>query len=178
MNGVYDAVDATDAADANATDAADANATDASDPDAIDAADANALECLNQHLIVSAVFTPEEVEPNESPELVQPPEDPLDQTEVAVNSEPAQLVIERFALGRPGAPMDGTHRSPSMYEDLQSTFGDSLWAPFRSERDWEVAYWAKMQGPSLSALTKLFAIPGVRATCCFLIILLTHHQSL
>ncbi|KAH9952382.1 hypothetical protein BC827DRAFT_1262644 [Russula dissimulans] len=49
----------------------------------------------------------------------------------------------------------------SMYEAHQSISGDSIWAPFYSESDWELARWAKMQGPSASAITKLLAIPGV-----------------
>jgi hypothetical protein len=109
---------------------------------------------------------------------VRPPEEQVDLVE-AVDSEPtAGLVIERFPLGKPGAPMDGTHQAPSMYETHRSMFGDSVWAPFRSECDWEVVSWAKMEGPSSSAVTKLFAIPGVRVTCQFLIISLTHGKRL
>ncbi|KAH9953931.1 hypothetical protein BC827DRAFT_1273072 [Russula dissimulans] len=129
--------------------------------DAIDTADADAFEFLNQGPIISTPFIPEGTEPVESLELVHPPEEQVDLME-AVDSEPtAGLVIERFPLGKPGAPMDGTHQAPSMYETHQSMFGDSVWAPFHSECDWEVVSWAKMEGPSSSAVTKLFGIPGV-----------------
>ncbi|KAF8271908.1 hypothetical protein EI94DRAFT_1567196, partial [Lactarius quietus] len=37
----------------------------------------------------------------------------------------------------------------------------SVWAPFQSQCDWELAYWAKTRGPTASAITDLLAIPGV-----------------
>ncbi|KAH9962900.1 hypothetical protein BC827DRAFT_1129682 [Russula dissimulans] len=37
-------------------------------------------------------------------------------------------------------------------------FGDSVWAPFRSECDWEVASWAKMEGPSSSAVVEALGL--------------------
>lgn len=36
------------------------------------------------------------------------------------------------------------------------------WAPFTSELDWKVAYWAKMRGPGSTAFSELLAINGVR----------------
>ncbi|KAJ3748479.1 hypothetical protein DFH05DRAFT_1588862 [Lentinula detonsa] len=35
------------------------------------------------------------------------------------------------------------------------------WAPFDSKIDWKIAYWAKLRGPSSTALTELLAIEGV-----------------
>jgi hypothetical protein len=39
---------------------------------------------------------------------------------------------------------------------------DSVWAPFKSEIDWRVAEWAKLQGPSSTAVSELLSINGVR----------------
>jgi hypothetical protein len=41
--------------------------------------------------------------------------------------------------------------------------GDSQYAPFASKMDWEIARWAKLQGPSSSAVTELLQIEGVRS---------------
>ena len=35
-------------------------------------------------------------------------------------------------------------------------------APFCSKVDWDIARWAKLHGPSSSAMTKLLEIDGVR----------------
>ncbi|KAF8264342.1 hypothetical protein EI94DRAFT_1772698 [Lactarius quietus] len=37
----------------------------------------------------------------------------------------------------------------------------SIWAPFCSQRDWEIVRWAKMCGPTSSALAELLAIPEI-----------------
>jgi len=160
-SGVYDATDTT--AMPNVMDPVEAS----------DIVDADVFESLNQTATVSAVSIPEDVKPAESQEDPQPPEDP-------VNSEPtSELVIKHFSLGRPGALIDGMDQGPSIYMAHRLMFGDLKWAPFRSECDWDVAWWAKMQGPSSSAITKLFAIPGVCAmTDPFLLISLTCNQRL
>jgi hypothetical protein len=45
------------------------------------------------------------------------------------------------------------------YED---SLGDErIWAPFTSKIDWEVACWAKLRGPSSTAVSELLAIEGV-----------------
>ena len=43
---------------------------------------------------------------------------------------------------------------------------DNFYAPFLSEIDWQVAKWAKLRGPSSTALTELFKIPQV---CLFVL---------
>jgi len=35
------------------------------------------------------------------------------------------------------------------------------WAPFMSQKDWEVARWAKVRGPGATAFSELLSIPGV-----------------
>ena len=73
------------------------------------------------------------------------------------NAETSQtMVINHFPLGNAGAPI------PSMaHESNEDMAAQSIWAPFISQCDWEVAHWAKMHGPTLSALTDLLAIGEV-----------------
>ncbi|KAF8264339.1 hypothetical protein EI94DRAFT_1805975 [Lactarius quietus] len=40
-------------------------------------------------------------------------------------------------------------------------FRVSIWSPFRSQCDWELTHWAKMRGPTSSAMEELLAIPEV-----------------
>ncbi|THU75511.1 hypothetical protein K435DRAFT_619026, partial [Dendrothele bispora CBS 962.96] len=37
----------------------------------------------------------------------------------------------------------------------------NIWAPFQSEIDWKIAKWAKLRGPSSTAVTELLSIDGV-----------------
>ena len=74
----------------------------------------------------------------------------------AANLQSSPLVIiDSYPHGSPGAPvsrhlhMDNTDREAS------------IWAPFASQCDWEVAHWAKMQGPISSATADLLAVSEV-----------------
>ncbi|KAF8263176.1 hypothetical protein EI94DRAFT_1878699 [Lactarius quietus] len=49
----------------------------------------------------------------------------------------------------------------SLYEATHNNLGNSLWAPFWSQCDWEFAHWAKMCGPTSTAVTELLAMPEV-----------------
>ncbi|KAH8978805.1 hypothetical protein EDB86DRAFT_3067224 [Lactarius hatsudake] len=46
-----------------------------------------------------------------------------------------------------------------MYQSSHETLRSSIWAPFRSKCDWEIACWAKTQGPTSSAVADILAIP-------------------
>ncbi|EIN13308.1 hypothetical protein PUNSTDRAFT_22447, partial [Punctularia strigosozonata HHB-11173 SS5] len=56
---------------------------------------------------------------------------------------------------------------PSGYSDYQQELShipdssENIWAPFRSQIDWEIAKWAKLRGPSSTAFSELLAIAGV-----------------
>ncbi|KAH9168125.1 hypothetical protein EDB89DRAFT_1889949 [Lactarius sanguifluus] len=80
------------------------------------------------------------------------------QTDSKISSN---VVVERFPNGHPGAPVTSTPEGASIYESTQQVLGESLWAPFQSQCDWEIARWAKMHGPTSSAVTGLLAIPGL-----------------
>ncbi|KAF8269646.1 hypothetical protein EI94DRAFT_1699342 [Lactarius quietus] len=69
------------------------------------------------------------------------------------------LFIVHFPHGSPGARLPGARDSTMLYQSSQEAFGTSPWAPFHSQCDWEINTWAKMRGPSSSAMEELFAIP-------------------
>ncbi len=136
--------------------------------DNTDSTDANAFEILSQHNVSSAANT-ETGYPNGDLSSAQPPENtgPLViQTETGNSEASPNVVVENFPHGHPGAPVAGTPQGASVYKSTQDILGESLWAPFQSQCDWEIARWAKMRGPTSSAVTELLAIPGV---CVYLL---------
>ncbi|KAH9019477.1 hypothetical protein EDB85DRAFT_1873073 [Lactarius pseudohatsudake] len=70
-----------------------------------------------------------------------------------------ELVVERFPNGSAGVPVPGVHQELSPYQTSLDIPGQSTWAPFRSQCDWEFARWAKMRAPTSSAVGDLLAIP-------------------
>jgi len=67
------------------------------------------------------------------------------------------VVIDCFPSGKAGTPIPSTAR-----ESNEDTAAQSVWAPFISQCDWQIANWAKMRGPTSSAVTDLLAIGEVR----------------
>ena len=128
------------------------------DPDdPTDTADANAFEAMNRDQTFSpASVTPE---PNGPQSPVLPPDD-TDESRMCNAEASSTIFIDHFPHGHPGASLSGAQ--VSAFESIQNALGDSIWAPFQSQCDWEVARWAKMRGPTSTALTELLAIPGVR----------------
>lgn len=158
------AVDCEDAA-ANCEDAA-ANDEDATDP--ADTLDANLLETLVQDFNCRAAVNPEQAL-SDQPQSVGPQPSgavppPCIHLEHGNPGGPSQSIIESFPHGSPGAPIPGVHQGSHAYQSSQEAFGPSIWAPFHSQCDWEIARWAKMRGATSSAVADLLAIPEVRAT--------------
>ena len=77
-------------------------------------------------------------------------------------SDTSSVVVDTFPFGNPGAPIPGMPQGPSSYEEFQATHGET-WAPFQSQRDWDVARWAKTHSTTSSAVAELLAIPDVCA---------------
>jgi hypothetical protein len=137
--------------------------------DTTDATDADLLEALSngqpptanleQDVPVEAqTFAPSaSIEPAPTP-----PRSPTQPEAESLRSAP-KIFVERFPLGNPGARLAGIPQGSSIYHSSQATFGASTWAPFHSQCDWEIAHWAKMHGPSSSAMEELLAIPEVSA---------------
>ena len=65
------------------------------------------------------------------------------------------VVIDVFPYGSPGATIAGP------CEDMDHVVPESIWYPFRSQCDWELALWAKTRGSTSSAVSDLLAIPEV-----------------
>jgi hypothetical protein len=70
--------------------------------------------------------------------------------------------VDPFPLATAGAPIPGSVRDASGF----ATYGcglrsDETYAPFGSKLDWDVARWAKLRGPSSSAVSELLEIDGV-----------------
>jgi len=107
-------------------------------------------------------------------DLDLPPEDlALPSTESEVNTtEDMPLVtttiIDRFPNGSTGAPISGACGGSSIEDTSSEGLQGSIWAPFSSQCDWEIACWAKMCGLSSSAFSELLAIPKVRTIPFFL----------
>jgi hypothetical protein len=65
-----------------------------------------------------------------------------------------------------GAPLIGVNKtSYETYQDalLKDDAVPNVWAPFASKIDWEIARWAKLRGPSSTALSELLRVEGVRS---------------
>jgi hypothetical protein len=134
----------------------DSISTERSNPDSDDLADADALYA-SMHDQLRDDETPI---PQHNQTEVSEDGDQADTVDSESMSTVEAVEVEHFPFGRPGAPIPGRAQSPSGY-DSQATSMGSLWAPFRSQLDWDVARWAKLRGPSSMAVSELLAIPGV-----------------
>ena len=130
--------------------------------DNADITDANAFEILSQHNPTSSAVYPEMDPPNGELSSAPPPEhtSPI-QSQMGNAETDSTLVVECFPHGQPGALVAGVPQGTTLYESTQDVLGESVWAPFWSQCDWEIACWAKTHGPTSSAVTGLLAIPGV-----------------
>ena len=74
-----------------------------------------------------------------------------------------KIYVEHFGR-QAGAIMDSEEAEEAGF----SAYSDNanIYAPFLSRIDWDVAKWAKLRGPSSTALTELFKIPQV---CLFVL---------
>ena len=132
-------------------------------PDTTDTMDANAFEIMTHaqtSRILNLDLTISNPEQILSVESDPPPENLHDPVEPSGPDVCTQVVIEHFPHGNPGAPINSVQGS-SIYEQSWEAFHKSVWALFQTKCNWDVAYWAKMDGPSSSALTWLLAIPNV-----------------
>ena len=128
--------------------------------DQADVTDTDTFEALTHGDYPSMVTPPDRA-------TVDDPTGALEQEYIQIDAEDSDsesmVVIDKFPFGSPGAPIPGVAQGSSAYQSHLATVPDSVWAPFRSQCDWEVACWAKMRGPTSSAVTELLAIPAVRA---------------
>ncbi|KAI0281891.1 hypothetical protein BC826DRAFT_1111107 [Russula brevipes] len=133
--------------------------------DHIAAIDADTFEILEQSAIEptnhSGAVIPEQgpaVDLSASP----PAPECQEQSITGAEMEPPLLTVDRFPFGRPGAVLiDDPPQDPCQASGSQGMSLGTIWAPFHSHCDWAIARWAKMRGPSSSAVTELLSIPGV-----------------
>ena len=86
---------------------------------------------------------------------------------VALSLQPQieeQYEVVKFPGKHAGAPIASfnTASQPNYNTYQRQLSSDDRYAPFVSQFDWEIARWAKLRGPSSSALTELLQIDGVR----------------
>ena len=138
--------------------------------DTVDAANADLFEEMANNLPSST--NPEPVEPAEAqiPAPITPPHaDPELPASGPAPTDPdanildtsCQVIVNHFPFGQPGAPITGAGCGASIYDSSCAVFRSSVWAPFCSQCDWEIAHWVKMRGPTSSAMEELLAISGV-----------------
>ena len=77
------------------------------------------------------------------------------------NPDPVQFVVKFPGAGEAleMLPLLGGHKRYANGLDAEES-GPMEWAPFSTHREWEMAWWAKLRGPSSTALTELLEIDG------------------
>ena len=137
--------------------------------DAADVTDADALEELQVYANeLPRVTIPDQGMINGLYTATIPDQDGIDdeqrssktnQVEADGLDSTSTVVVDRFPFGSLGTPIPDMPRGASVHELWRDK---SMWAPFWSQKDWEIAYWVKMHGSSSSAVDDFLAIPDVR----------------
>lgn len=135
-------------------------------PDPTDVADADAFEELTGNVdFPSGGAIDRAPVDNSLPDDLEDPQQQTNPIEAgAFETGTTAVVVDRFPSESAGAPIPGIPRGLSQYESHQAMHRGSVWAPFRTQCDWEVACWAKSCGATSSAVTNLLAIPEVNTT--------------
>jgi len=160
---LFDSANVTDPLEsANVADVVDS--ADVADPlDLADIVDADAFEDLTQGLVYSTAGLASPPVVSATPEE---PVDPDDGDIMAMSgtsemSDTMPTLIDTFPFGSAGAPVSNTPQGASGYGSSQLTSEETIWMPFWSQCNWEVAHWAKTCKATSSAVTRLLGIPGV-----------------
>jgi len=126
--------------------------------DPADVMDADAFEALTQRNHHPRMTIPNQRAVDTTAELSNIPiEEPIPFNVPDAETLP-MVVIDRFPLGNAGAQIPSI--ACGLNDDMAAA--QSVWAPFISQCDWQVAHWAKMRGSTLSVMTDLLAIGEVR----------------
>lgn len=83
---------------------------------------------------------------------------------------PNNARTSHFAVKFGGRAGEATGRSHEVgytkySHDLHTEDLPKEWAPFSTRTEWEIARWAKLRGPSSTALSELLKIDGVCRLC-------------
>ncbi|KAK1218958.1 hypothetical protein PQX77_018325 [Marasmius sp. AFHP31] len=82
-----------------------------------------------------------------------------------------ELFVKQYPNPLAGSPLPNqqpTSEHKKYLKKLRAMQGvdkANSWAPFRSEMEWRIAQWAKLRGPSSTALTELLSIPNISHIC-------------
>ena len=133
-----------------------ADLADVTDADVYEQITNNAMAYPEQELLAE-----EPANPHSNESHISPPTPPI-QCDGGDSQPLLQLTVVPFTQGGAGALAPDTHQGSTVYQSTELVLGASTWAPFQSQCDWEFARWAKLRGPTSSAVTDLLAIPGVR----------------
>ncbi|KAI0338542.1 hypothetical protein BDW22DRAFT_1409533 [Trametopsis cervina] len=75
------------------------------------------------------------------------------------------IVVDTFPGGQAGTTVNQEYDATTSHKAYQTSLGaddSNPYAPFISRMDWEIARWAKMRGPSSTALSELLSIEGLQ----------------
>jgi hypothetical protein len=102
-----------------------------------------------------------------------PPELSGSGRDIIENALRQQIVVDRFPLASAGAPIPNhlpIHNSSQQYDTHFRLDPSNPYAPFTSKLDWEVARWAKLRGPSSTAMSELLKVTGVSINLFFMLL--------
>lgn len=83
------------------------------------------------------------------------------------------IFIEKFTKGQVGATLNHQEAPKNERYSTKIDNPNNPYAPFSSKTDWELACWAKLRGPSSTAVSDLLDIEGV-CIYMYIYILLAH----
>jgi hypothetical protein len=129
--------------------------------DPTDVTDADMFEELGHNNTLSpAVIHGDQANWHELPNVPQAAEEPTNQNKAGNLETISMVVIIQFPNHSAGTTVPGIAHA----ESSQGTHADLVWASFKSQCDWDFAYWAKINGPTSSAVTRLLDMPEVCVT--------------
>ncbi|KAN0111330.1 hypothetical protein V8E52_008605 [Russula decolorans] len=149
---IYDPQSASDTSDVSDADVT--NTMDTSDAHRASGVDVGDVDLISTY--------PSEIAVDRPPDVLEVPAKQLIEFESHF-SDTSSVVVDAFPFGNPGAPIPGVPQGRSSYELFQVT-QEGIWAPFRSQRDWDIARWTKTHSTTSLAVANLLAIPEVPDT--------------
>ncbi|KAG1819901.1 hypothetical protein EV424DRAFT_1512392 [Suillus variegatus] len=115
----------------------------------------NAHEGDDEHNDAQDQHTPDAQEP-----------DPHHRVEQRLRDHEQVPIVVHYPDQRAGQPINPTKQlsNATYHAQLNGSGTDNVYAPFTSKLDWEMARWAKLQGPSSTAFSELVFIEGLSDT--------------
>ena len=86
---------------------------------------------------------------------------PAAEQDAQVEENRQKIYVEKFTRGHAGAPTKLDEISDNNRYKNSLRDPHNLYAPFASKVDWDFARWAKLRGPSSTAVSELLAVDGV-----------------